>query len=668
MPGNNSDSEDTTVDASADLSIAKTDGVATLTPGTSTTYTITLTNNGPSTEPAGVVISDPIPAGTSGSESEADCAIAAGVFTCTTSSVLVSGGSVSYQLTVVVPGAYALPTLTNTAAITSTPIPDPDASNDSATDVDAISTSADLSIVKTDAVDPVIVGDDITYTLTVTNAGPSDAVGVVVTDTLPGTMVYVSSTPSQGSCVELGGVVTCALGPIAVTAVATVTIVVTTTIDGVFTDVAAVSATTTDPVPGNDSDSEDTTVALPSADLSVAKTDGVATVDPGTSTTYTITVTNNGPSVEPAGVVVSDPVPPGTTPSESEADCAIVLGVFTCTTSAPLGIGASVSYQLTLALPISYASATLTNTASITSAPLADPDPSNDSATDVDAVTSAADLSIVKADAPDPVAVGSVLTYTLTITNNGPADATGVTVTDTLPGTVTFGTATPSQGSCVQAAGVVTCSLGTIFVSASAIVTIIATPTAPGTISNVATVTATTLDPVPGNNSDTEDTLVAASADLSITKTDGVATVQAGAATTYTITLTNNGPSDAPAGVVVTDPIPADTTAAENEANCAIVGTTLICTTTDVTPGRRVGELPADAHTRRGLPVDHAREHGHDHRVAHRRHELGERRRERHRCCHSYRGRALYRQDRLDRPRAAGERLHVHDHRVQRRS
>ncbi len=106
----------------------------------------------------------------------------------------------------------------------------------------------------------------------------------------------------------------------------------------------------------------------------------------------------------------------------------------------------------------------------------------------------------MKGDAPDPVAVGAVLTYTLSITNNGPADATGVTVTDTLPGTVTFGTATPSQGSCSQAAGVVTCPLGTILVSATATITITVTPTTPGTITNVAMVAATTLDPVPGNN------------------------------------------------------------------------------------------------------------------------------------------------------------------------
>ena len=173
-----------------------------------------------------------------------------------------------------------------------------------------------------------------------------------MTDTLPGSVIYVSAVPSQGACVQLAGVVTCALGPMPLASVATIGIVVTTTVAGVLTNSATVSAVTVDPVPGNNTDSETTTVVVQSADLAITKTDGIATVDPGTSTTYTITLTNNGPSIEPAGVVVSDPIPAGTIPSESEANCAIIAGVFTCTTSAPLGIGASVAYQLTLAVPV----------------------------------------------------------------------------------------------------------------------------------------------------------------------------------------------------------------------------------------------------------------------------------------------------------------------------
>ena len=509
MPGNDSDSEGTIVLPAADMVVTKTDGVASIIAGTSTTYTITLTNAGPSTETPGVILSDPIPAGTTiGSPPPPDCVIILSTFTCTTTAPIAPGGSISYQLTLNVPPGYASATLANTATVTFTPIAETDPTNNAATDTDAVTSVADLAITKTDAPDPVVAGNDVTYTLTATNLGPSDAAGVLVTDTLPGSVTFVSATPSQGSCSQLAGVVTCPLGVVSVGATSTISIVVTTTIDGLITDTAVVSSSTPDPVPANNTASQSTTVTA-AADLAVTKTDGVASISAGTSTTYTITVTNNGPSTEPAGVVIDDPIPAGTTGTSAEPDCtdpAVFPFTFICTTSAPLVAGAFVTYQLTIAIPAGYVLPAVTNTASITVSPLLDPNAANDSATDVDALASSADLSIVKSDAPDPVTIGGTLTYTLVVTNNGPADATGVSVTDTLPAGVTFGTATPTQGSCVQAAGVLTCPLGTVLASATATITITVTPTVPGSISNTATVSATTLDPVPANNSDSEAT------------------------------------------------------------------------------------------------------------------------------------------------------------------
>jgi uncharacterized repeat protein (TIGR01451 family) len=116
-----------------------------------------------------------------------------------------------------------------------------------------------------------------------------------------------------------------------------------------------------------------------------------------------------------------------------------------------------------------------------------------------------ADLEISKADSPDPVTVGDNLTYTITVTNRGPDPATNVVVTDTLPSGVTFVSASPG---CVHSAGVVTCNLGTIPAGDSVTITIVVTPTAPGTISNTATVTSDTLDPNTANNSDAEPTEV----------------------------------------------------------------------------------------------------------------------------------------------------------------
>jgi uncharacterized repeat protein (TIGR01451 family) len=167
-----------------------------------------------------------------------------------------------------------------------------------------------------------------------------------------------------------------------------------------------------------------------------------------------------------------------------------------------------------------------------------------------------ADLSISKSDSPDPIFAGRELTYTLTVSNGGPADATGVTVTDTLPPGVTFNSASASQGSCSQAGGTVTCNLGGLGSGAPpATVTIKVTPQTAGTITNTASVSGNEEDPAPGNNTDTETTTVSAAADLAVTKTDAPDPAQVGQDLVYTIVVTNNGPQAA-SGVTATDSLP----------------------------------------------------------------------------------------------------------------
>src|SRR5260221_9774095 len=99
---------------------------------------------GSSTDAAGVVLKDTLPAGTTGSETEADCAIAGGVLTCTTSAALPPNASASYQLTLAVDAAYSGASLSNTASIDSSPVTDPISGNNSSTDTDTVTKSADL--------------------------------------------------------------------------------------------------------------------------------------------------------------------------------------------------------------------------------------------------------------------------------------------------------------------------------------------------------------------------------------------------------------------------------------------------------------------------------------------------------------------------------------------
>jgi uncharacterized repeat protein (TIGR01451 family) len=125
-----------------------------------------------------------------------------------------------------------------------------------------------------------------------------------------------------------------------------------------------------------------------------------------------------------------------------------------------------------------------------------------------------ADVAVTSSATPSPVAAGTRLTYTITVTNFGPNVATDVTLSDALPAATTFASVATSQGAATPlpegTVGIVTCSLGTIAIGSSANITLtVNVLAAPGlTISNVAEAKSTTNDPIPGNNTATTSILV----------------------------------------------------------------------------------------------------------------------------------------------------------------
>jgi uncharacterized repeat protein (TIGR01451 family) len=141
-----------------------------------------------------------------------------------------------------------------------------------------------------------------------------------------------------------------------------------------------------------------------------------------------------------------------------------------------------------------------------------DPNAANDTATATTTVANGADLSLTKTDSPDPVHTHDNLTYTITVHNGGPLAAAAVTVTDELPRNTAFGTASATQGSCAltqPAKRIVTCTLGTIPSGANVTVTIVVgPPSKKTTITNTASVSSTTTDPNPANNSGSATTSV----------------------------------------------------------------------------------------------------------------------------------------------------------------
>jgi uncharacterized repeat protein (TIGR01451 family) len=293
---------------------------------------------------------------------------------------------------------------------------------------------------------------------------------------------------------------------VGVSAAPTVTIVVTASSVGTFSNSVSVDSGTSDPTPGNNSDTESTTVRAPQADLSLTKADSPDPVQTGQTLTYTLTVDNDGPQAA-QGVTVTDTLPAEVTFSSANASQGTCSGTDTVTCDlGTIGNGG----QVTVTIEVTPQSAgTVTNSATV-STTTDDPVSANDTDsedTTVEEPPDQADLSLTKADSQDPVQTGETLTYTLTVDNGGPDAAQGVTVTDTLPSGVAFSSANASQGSC-SGTQTVSCDLGTIADGGQATVTIEVTPQSAGTLTNSATVSAGTEDPAGANDTDSEDTTV----------------------------------------------------------------------------------------------------------------------------------------------------------------
>ncbi len=176
-------------------------------------------------------------------------------------------------------------------------------------------------------------------------------------------------------------------------------------------------------------------------------------------------------------------------------------------------------------------------------------------------VAAAADMAIVKTFAPAPPVAGQGLTFTLTVSNLGLDDATGVTVTDPLPPQLTSPVATPSQGTCAIVTAIVTCDLGAVASGAGATVQIAGTLAAGSAgqfLDNTASVTADQPDPDTSNNSDSIHALIRQTR-LQLTKTASRSTVDAGDQVGFTVVLRVRGPVAA-ANVLMCDTLPAHMT------------------------------------------------------------------------------------------------------------
>jgi uncharacterized repeat protein (TIGR01451 family) len=280
---------------------------------------------------------------------------------------------------------------------------------------------------------------------------------------------------------------------------------------GKLTNVVTVAAATgvTDPNPGNNSATDVDTLS-PQADLSISKSDGTTSAVPGGSTTYTVVVANAGPS-SVTGATVRDSIP-SSIGSDTWTASNGTSGSGSINATVALAAGSSVTYAVVAAVSAA-ATGTLSNTATIGSpASVPDANQANNSATDTDALTPPADLSVTVTDGSMTVAQGGNTTYTIVVSNAGPASVSGAAIDDVMPAGIDLDswTATASAGSSVAVGSGDGSIDGTLSLLAggSATYTLIAyvDGSATGSIDDTATVTEPTgfTDPNTANNSATD--------------------------------------------------------------------------------------------------------------------------------------------------------------------
>ena len=482
-----------------------------------------------------------------------------------------------------------------------------------------------------------------------TNGGPSKASDVILTGELPQETAFISATPSQGVCTEDAGTLTCDLGELANGADASVKILVTALVAvasgdvGTITNTMGVTAAETDFILSNNISTATTAVYFDDAADGIGdqvedgapnggdgdddgvldkEQDNVSSLMNAVDGRYATIKSEEGTALADVQVTVN-PSPEDAPDEEFPAGFfafslqdlqtadATTIEIFL-----PPGtlIASYWKYGPTTGNPLPHWYEFLFDgatgaviTGSKVTLHLVDGQRGDDDRAEngeiIDAggpVFSPADLSLTNTDSSDPVRVGDPLTYTLVVTNSGSSDATGVVLTDTLPSGVSLQAVNFSQGACTTQPGQVRCEMGTISVGALAVVAIAIIPDASAgiaPITNIASVTALEEDSDESDNTASQDTTITPVADVSVTATDFPGAVAAGETFTYSLTVTNNGPSQV-TGVVLTSRLP------ERAIFQSATATQESCIESDGTVSCHLGALDIGAQAVVTMPVE----------------------------------------------------------------
>jgi uncharacterized repeat protein (TIGR01451 family) len=416
--------------------------------------------------------------------------------------------------------------------------------------------SADLNLTKTVSTINPDVGQTVDFTVTVNNAGPTAATNVEVRDQLQNGFTFTSASATRGTYNNTTGIWTVGSIPAAGNAVLTLRAAVIAT--GTYTNAAEVWKSDIfdpDSTPGDGVITQDdyatlTVVPVPIADLRVTKTDNPDPAVAGTDITYVVTVQNLGPS-NATTVVFTDTLPTGLTYKS------VTPGSWTCTTPttgkvrctiASLAVASSNVTIVATVKPETRVS--VTNQVDVKSATV-DRLTTNNTVQAITTISTSADLELAKVARSTTPIMGSTQVFTVTVTNKGPSQATGVKVRDLLESGYQFTGATPGLGTYDQNTGDWT--VGALTVNQSVNLRLIGTVKATGTYNNSAQVIASTEpDPDPTDNVASVSASAVEAADLSLIKQASKNAPYVGESVVFTVTVTNTGPTPA-TGVKIKD-------------------------------------------------------------------------------------------------------------------
>ncbi|CAM3545434.1 hypothetical protein [Nocardioides zeicaulis] len=457
LPGDDTDDAALSLRTATDLSVTKTH-TGRAVPGTSMRFTLVVGNGGPSDVAGQVSLVDTLPDGmtyVSASGVGWSCDAVGDRVTCLHDGPLAAGEQLPpVELTVqLAPDATG--DLVNRAAVEPR-ADDTDAADDTTTDTVTLEPEVDLSLVKTHT-GPVRVGEELAFTLTVRNAGPSTATGVAVRDLLPEGLVPVSAAGRGWTCAAAA--VTCTLdaplAPGGAAAPLTVRATVRPAAYPMVTNVATVSSDGTETAP-QDNTGRDGVEVPALSDLTLDKShQGDVVV--GQTVRYSLRVTNAGPTADPGPLTVTDVLPTGLSFVSGSGEGWTCVGgaAVVCTREGALAAGASVDLVVEAAVgPDAYPS--VRNVASVDS-PAEETDLTNNQDDDVAPVVPVSALSLDK-EVRSQSASGRVV-YDIEVTNDGPSPSTDpVRVVDDLPAQLELVEASGTGWECTTQRDVATCT------------------------------------------------------------------------------------------------------------------------------------------------------------------------------------------------------------------